>query len=204
MIRFFDIILSLLGILVLSPLFFILMLIILLDSPGNIFYRQERIGKNGIPFNLLKFRSMRPGSDKQGLLTVGSGDLRITKSGIWIRRFKLDELPQLINVLIGNMSLVGPRPEVRKYVELYTTEQKKVLDVLPGITDLASIVYSNENELLDSQENPEDYYVKVIMPHKIQLNMEFIQHRNIWNYFEIICKTIFRISKHPLQTKNPV
>lgn len=195
MIRFFDILLSIIGLIILSPVFVILSVIIIVDSPGTILYKQVRIGKDEVPFTLLKFRTMQPYSDKTGLLTVGNKDNRITRSGIWIRKFKLDELPQLINVLLGNMSMVGPRPEVKKYVDLYSDEQKKVLSVLPGITDLASITYSNENEILSLQKNPEEYYIHTIMPEKIRLNLTYIQQRNLYNYFRIIMKTIFRIIK---------
>jgi lipopolysaccharide/colanic/teichoic acid biosynthesis glycosyltransferase len=193
MIRLFDIFLSLFGIIILSPIFLILMIIIHFDSPGTIFYRQIRIGKNGIPFTLLKFRTMKPNADKLGLLTIGSNDLRITRTGIWMRRYKLDELPQLFNVLIGEMSFVGPRPEVKKYVEQYTREQKEVLSILPGITDLASIVYSKENEILATQDNPEEYYMKVILPDKIILNLKYVRNRNILDYYKIILKTIAHI-----------
>lgn len=148
MIRFFDIFFSALGLLVLSPVFLVIYLLIRLESKGPGFYIQERIGKDGKPFGLYKFRSMRIGSDNQGLITIGSHDSRITRIGYFIRKYKFDELPQLLNVLKGDMSLVGPRPEVRKYVEMYTEEQRKVLSVKPGITDYASIEYVNENEIL--------------------------------------------------------
>jgi len=165
----------------------------MIDSPGSALYRQERIGKNGRPYILLKFRTMYFNSDKQSLLTVGGNDARITKSGYWMRRFKLDELPQLFNVIIGEMSMVGPRPEVKKYVDLYSKHQREILTVLPGITDLASITYFNENEILAAQTNPEDYYVNVIMPEKIDLNFRYIQNRNIYNYFKIIFNTVKKV-----------
>lgn len=193
MIRFLDVFFSFIGLVFLSPFLFIISLIILIESKGGVFYLQERIGKNGIPFKLFKFRSMAVGSDSKGLLTVGMNDARITKSGQFIRRYKIDELPQLINVLKGDMSLVGPRPEVKKYVDLYTEAQRKVLSVKPGMTDLASIEFSNENELLENQCNPEEYYIREIMPKKIDLNMEFISNPSIANYFGLILKTIQKI-----------
>ncbi len=193
MIRILDVFFSIAGLVLLSPILFIISVIILIESKGGIFYLQERIGKNGIPFKLFKFRSMAAGSDSKGLLTVGMNDARITKSGQFIRKYKMDELPQLINVLKGEMSLVGPRPEVKKYVDLYTETQRKVLSVKPGMTDLASIEFSNENELLEKQENPEEYYIREIMPKKIELNMMFIENPNLMNYFELILKTGLKI-----------
>ena len=171
--RLFDITASGLGLLVLSPLFLILAVWIKLDSPGPVFYRQVRVGRGNKDFRLFKFRSMRVGSDKKGLITVGGHDPRVTRSGYYIRKYKLDELPQLINVFIGDMSLVGPRPEVRKYVDLYTPEQLHVLDVRPGITDMASIRYRNENELLEQAADPEQYYRDVVMQDKLRINLEY-------------------------------
>ncbi len=193
MIRFFDILFSLLGLLLLSPLFVVLALLIVLESKGGVFYRQSRVGKDGREFRIFKFRSMRTGSDAKGLLTVGENDRRITKVGHFIRRYKLDELAQLINVLLGDMSLVGPRPEVKKYVQLYTPEQRKVLEVKPGITDYASIEYRNENEILAQSENPEKTYIEEIMPHKIELNMRYIKHPGLLAYFKILGLTVRRV-----------
>ena len=161
--RLFDIIASGLGLLVLSPLFLMLAIWIKLDSKGPVFYRQVRVGKDNKDFRIFKFRSMRVGSDKGSLVTIGGRDPRITRSGYIIRKLKLDELPQLINVFVGDMSLVGPRPEVRHYVNYWTPEQMHVLDVRPGITDPASIKFRNENELMEQAEDPEDYYINVIM-----------------------------------------
>ena len=161
------------------------------DSAGPIFYIQKRVGLNGKEFNLFKFRSMRVNADKLGLLTVGGRDSRITNSGYILRKYKLDELPQLLNVLKGEMSLVGPRPEVRKYVDLYTSDQRQVLQVRPGITDEASIKYKNENNLLAISENPERTYIEEIMPAKLELNKKFIQNPSLVNYFSIILRTIF-------------
>ena len=187
--RLFDITASGLGLLVLSPLFLILAVWIKLDSPGPVFYRQVRVGRGNKDFRLFKFRSMRVGSDKKGLITVGGHDPRVTRSGYWIRKYKLDELPQLINVFIGDMSLVGPRPEVRKYVDLYTPEQLHVLDVRPGITDMASIRYRNENELLEQAADPEQYYRDVVMQDKLRINLEYIADHTFIKDLKIIFMT---------------
>lgn len=195
MIRFFDILFSLLGLLLLSPLFVILCLAICLESKGGAFYIQERIGLNGKPFGLYKFRSMRIGSDSEGLLTVGERDNRITRIGYFMRKTKMDELPQLLNVLKGDMSLVGPRPEVRKYTDLYTEEQRRVLSVRPGITDYASIEYVHENELLSQAEDPERMYIEKVMPDKIKLNMKYLDHYTVGEYFKIIFLTLISLVK---------
>lgn len=195
MIRFFDILFSALGLIVLSPLFLVLYLLIRLESRGGGFYSQQRIGRGGKPFRLYKFRSMRVGSDKKGLITVGEHDNRITRTGAFIRRYKLDELPQLWNVLTGDMSLVGPRPEVEKYTSLYTPEQRRVLDVRPGITDWASIEYVDENRILGEASDPDKAYVEQIMPAKIALNMRYINHRTVSEYFRIIFATFVGIAR---------
>ena len=187
--RLFDITASGLGLLVLSPLFLVLALWIKLDSPGPVFYRQVRVGRGNKDFRLFKFRSMRVGSDKKGLITVGGHDPRVTRSGYYIRKYKLDELPQLINVFIGDMSLVGPRPEVRKYVDLYTPEQLRVLDVRPGITDMASIRYRNENELLEQAADPEQYYRDVVMQDKLRINLEYVADHSFIKDLKIIFMT---------------
>lgn len=181
-----------LGLLVLSPLFLVLAVWIKCDSSGPVFYRQVRVGRNNRDFRLYKFRSMRVGSDKKGLITIGGHDPRVTRSGYYIRRYKLDELPQLINVFAGNMSLVGPRPEVRKYVDLYTPEQMHVLDVRPGITDLASIRYRNENELLERADDPDRYYVDVIMQDKLRINLEYVADHSFLKDIQLIGMT-FRV-----------
>src|ERR1017187_9914390 len=168
--RLSDILFSFFGILILSPLFIVFSILILFDSKGGVFYRQIRVGKGSKDFLLFKFRTMYLNSDSKGLLTVGSRDNRITKYGHFLRKYKLDELPQLFNVLIGNMSLVGPRPEVRKYVDMYNAEQLKVLSIKPGITDLASIEYSNENEILAKYPDAEKGYLEEVMPAKLRLN----------------------------------
>ena len=193
MIRFFDFILSLVGLVVLAPIFIILAIWIKIDSKGPVFYKQVRVGQNGIDFGLFKFRSMVVDADKNGLITVGGRDPRITRSGYVIRKYKLDELPQLINVLLGDMSLVGPRPEVRKYVEFYTDEQQKVLSVKPGITDYASIEYMDENEILGKSSDPEKTYIEEIMSEKIKCNMKYIQNKSLVEYFKIIFLTILKI-----------
>ncbi len=193
MIRLLDIIFSAVGLLLLSPLFLIIYILIRCESKGGGFYCQQRVGKDGRMFGLYKFRSMRTGSDKKGLITVGGHDSRITRMGYFIRRYKIDELPQLWNVLKGDMSLVGPRPEVKKYVDLYTEEQRRVLSVRPGITDYASIEYVDENEILGKAEDPDRVYVEEIMPAKIRLNMRFIENRNLKEYFKIIGLTFKNI-----------
>jgi lipopolysaccharide/colanic/teichoic acid biosynthesis glycosyltransferase len=189
LIRFFDILFSLIGLILISPFFIIICIIVLLDSKGSIFYIQKRVGKNNIDFNLLKFRTMYSGSDKSGLLTIGNNDKRITSSGYFLRKYKLDELPQLINVLLGEMSIVGPRPEVRKYVDLYSEEQKKILNIRPGVTDYASVEYFSENEILKNSDNPEQIYVNEILPKKIKLNLKYIDNPNPKKYFSIIYLT---------------
>ena len=193
MIRFFDIIFSAVGLIVLSPLFLILLIIIKLDSKGGGFFTQERIGKNGVPFKLYKFRTMRQNSDKEGLITVGGHDSRITKAGYFLRKYKLDELPQLWNVLIGDMSLVGPRPEVEKYTKLYTEQQRKVLSVRPGITDWASIKYVDENVILGQSTDPDRAYIDQIIPEKIRYNMIWIDNQSVIEYFKIILMTLWSI-----------
>lgn len=193
MTRFCDIVFSFIGLLLLSPLFLIVALWIVIDDPGPVFYCQQRVGRNNKDFGLLKFRSMRVGADKMSLITIGDRDPRVTRAGYYIRKLKLDELPQLWNVLIGDMSLVGPRPEVRRYVDLYTEEQCKVLSVRPGITDYASIEYIDENTLLAQAEDPDKTYIEEIIPAKIALNMRYINDRTLGQYFKIIFLTIAKI-----------
>jgi lipopolysaccharide/colanic/teichoic acid biosynthesis glycosyltransferase len=192
--RFFDLMFSLFGLILLSPLFLIITLIISTQSKGYAFYMQKRVGKGGKEFNMIKFRTMFAGSDKKGLLTVGEQDSRITKSGRWLRKHKLDELPQLINVLKGEMSFVGPRPEVRKYVDLYNPEQKMVLSVRPGLTDYASLKYINENEVLASHANPEKAYIEKIMPEKLALNLQYLHKKGMLTDLKIIFKTLVKIA----------
>lgn len=193
--RAFDIVASGLGLLVLSPLFLFLAIWIKIDSRGAVFYRQVRVGRNNKDFRIFKFRSMRVGADKGSLVTIGGRDPRITRSGYIIRKFKFDELPQLINVFVGDMSLVGPRPEVRHYVDYWTPEQMHVLDVRPGITDPASIKFRNENELMEQAEDPEKYYIEVIMQEKLKLYLEYVQNHSFWGDIGLIFKTFWVIVK---------
>lgn len=191
--RLFDIFASGLGLLFLSPLFLVLAIWIKLDSPGPVFYRQVRVGRHNKDFRIYKFRSMKVGADKQGLITVGGHDPRITRSGYFIRKYKLDEFPQLINVFVGDMSLVGPRPEVRKYVDMYTPEQMHVLDVRPGVTSLASIRYRNENELLDKAEDPDQFYIDVVLQDKLAIDLEYVQNASLWYDIKLIFQTFWEI-----------
>ncbi len=193
--RLFDIVASGLGLIVLSPLFLILAIWIKLDSKGPVFYRQVRVGRHNKDFRIFKFRSMRVGSDKGSLVTIGGRDPRITRSGYIIRKLKLDELPQLINVFVGDMSLVGPRPEVRHYVDFWTPEQMRVLSVRPGITDPASIKFRNENELMEKAEDPEKYYIEVIMQEKLKLYLEYVDHHTFLGDIGLIFKTFWAIVK---------
>jgi lipopolysaccharide/colanic/teichoic acid biosynthesis glycosyltransferase len=192
--RAFDFLFSVIGLVAITPIMLLLALIITIDSTGGVFYKQVRIGKNKKPFKLYKFRSMSTDADKKGLLTVGNKDSRITKIGYYLRKYKLDELPQLINVLYGNMSFVGPRPEVEKYVELYNQEQLMVFNVKPGITDWASIKYVNENEILAKSSQPEKTYIEEIMPAKLKLNLEYVKHNNVFVDIKIILLTIKAIT----------
>lgn len=191
--RLLDIIVALFGLILLFPLFLLLALAISINSRGGVLYRQTRVGKNNKDFKLYKLRSMRIDADKKGLLTVGGRDSRITEVGYFIRKYKLDELPQLLNVLFGNMSLVGPRPEVRKYVDMYDEDQKKVLLVKPGITDYASIEYFNENELLAKSDKPEETYIQEVMPAKLTLNLKYIEEQGLLTDLKIIFRTISKV-----------
>jgi lipopolysaccharide/colanic/teichoic acid biosynthesis glycosyltransferase len=191
--RIFDITLSLILLSIFFPFGLLISAWILIESSGGIFYKQLRIGKKGVPFKMFKFRSMRQNSDKLGQLTVGMRDPRITRSGYFIRKYKLDEFPQFINVLKGDMSIVGPRPEVQEFVDLYTNEQRKILNVKPGITDYASLEYFKENELLGLSDDPRKTYIEEIMPAKIQLNMKYIQHPGLLNDIKIMWRTFLKI-----------
>lgn len=191
--RCFDIVFSLIGILFFSPIFILIAIAIMIDSRGGIFYKQVRVGKDNKDFKILKYRTMKVNSDKSGLLTVGARDNRITRVGYFLRKYKLDEMPQLFNVLEGSMSFVGPRPEVRKYVDMYNDEQKRVLNVKPGITDYASIEYSNENEILARSSTPEQTYINEIMPHKLSLNLKYISDQSFLTDVKIIFRTIGKV-----------
>ena len=191
--RLFDIGISLIALIMLLPLFILIAIAIKINSRGSAFYKQTRVGKDGNEFELFKFRTMYINSDRAGLLTIGSKDYRITSVGYWLRKYKLDELPQLLNVLKGDISFVGPRPEVRKYVNLYTPAQLRVLSVKPGVTDWASIKYFDENDILAGSDDPEDMYIKVIVPSKISKNLEYIDNQDLFMDLKIILSTIKRI-----------
>ncbi|OQA10185.1 MAG: putative sugar transferase EpsL [Bacteroidetes bacterium ADurb.Bin397] len=191
--RIFDLVLSAIFLILLAPLFIFIAIRIKLDSKGPVFYKQVRVGFNGKDFGIYKFRTMFVGSDKKGLLTVGGNDARITTPGLFLRKYKLDELPQLINVFFGDMSIVGPRPEVRKYVDLYSKEQLQVLSVKPGITDYASIEYSKENEILAKATDPEATYINEIMPAKLALNQKYISEQSFVTDLKIILQTLVKI-----------
>lgn len=194
--RIFDLFFAFLGIMLLLPIYLLIAIFIKLDSKGEILYKQERIGKEGIPFYVLKFRTMVPDAFSKGALTVGSRDPRVTGVGFYLRKYKLDELPQLFNVFFGEMSFVGPRPELKKYTDLYNENQRLVLSVKPGITDYASIKYRNENDLLAQSSDPEKLYIEEIMPHKLELNLQYIKNNNIFKDIEIIFLTFYAIIKH--------
>lgn len=194
--RLFDIFSSLIVLAIGFPLFLVVAILIVIDSKGGVFFRQKRVGQGNIDFRLFKFRTMKPDSESLGQITVGGRDPRITKVGYWLRRYKLDEFPQLINVLIGDMSVVGPRPEVRKYVALYNEEQLRVLSVRPGLTDYASLEYINENELLELSDNPDKTYIEEIMPAKLALNQKYINEKSIRLDFKLIFKTIGKLFKN--------
>ena len=189
----FDIFLSLAFIVLLLPVFIIISIWIMIDSRGGVFYLQSRVGKNNRDFRMYKFRSMRPESDTFGLLTIGDHDPRVTRAGKFLRKTKLDELPQMLNILKGNMSFVGPRPEVRKYVELYSAEQMKVLSVRPGLTDYASLEYIDEDSILGQSDDPDRVYITVIMPAKLELNLKYIRERSFTTDLTIMMKTFLKI-----------
>jgi len=191
--RLFDILFAIVSLIILLPVFLIISVIILFDSAGGVFYLQQRIGKNMQPFKLFKFRTMGSGAEKSGLITVGEKDKRITSSGYWLRKYKLDELPQLINILKGEMSVVGPRPEVEEYVSLYNKEQQRVLSVRPGLTDYASLEYVDESEILATYPYPQKAYVEEIMPAKLELNLKYIDEQGFFTDVRIIIKTIGKI-----------
>ena len=191
--RIFDFFFTLVGIILLLPFFILIIIIILIDMRGNPFYLQKRVGKDRKEFLLIKFRTMKSGSDKMGLITVGGRDPRITRSGYILRKYKLDEIPQLWNIIIGNMSIVGPRPEVKKYVDMYDSNQLKVLSVRPGLTDYASLTYINENELLGDSVNPENTYINEIMPAKLLLGLKYINEMSFRTDIKIIFQTLKKI-----------
>ena len=191
--RLLDLILAILGIIFLLPFFVLVSILIKLDSKGDIIFKQTRVTKNGKKFKIFKFRTMKTGTEKQGQITIGQ-DKRITIVGNFLRKTKLDELPQLFNIVMGDMSFVGPRPEVPKYVEMYTQNQKEVLNVRAGITDYASIYFSNESDILGRQKNPEKFYIEKIMPYKIELNKKYIKESGVITDIKIIFLTIFKVA----------
>jgi lipopolysaccharide/colanic/teichoic acid biosynthesis glycosyltransferase len=188
--RLFDLALALPGLLLLSPLLLVVALLIKLDSRGPALFRQTRVGKHGRPFQILKFRTMVTDAEERGGQLTTAGDSRITRCGRVLRATKLDELPQLINVVRGEMSLVGPRPEVPRYVEMYTDAQRRVLDLTPGITDPASIRYRDESAVLAAAEDPETFYVEVVMPEKIRLNLDYAAKASLFGDLGVILRTL--------------
>lgn len=188
--RLLDLTISLIVLIMLLPLMLAVALVISFTSRGGVFYRQRRVGRFGRDFTIFKFRTMYRGADQQGLLTIGGRDSRITPVGFWLRKYKLDELPQFLNVVEGTMSLVGPRPEVRQYVDLYTPEQQKVLAVRPGITDPASIQYIDENRLLERASDPTQTYTNEIMPHKLAINLRYLETASCLSDLRVLAATI--------------
>jgi lipopolysaccharide/colanic/teichoic acid biosynthesis glycosyltransferase len=191
--RLFDILFALFVLICFLPIGMMLSLWIVFESRGGVFFSQNRVGQNGVSFRLLKFRSMYVNAESMGRITVGSRDARITKVGYYLRKYKIDEFPQFINVLKGEMSIVGPRPEVQEYVDLYTESQRKILQVKPGITDLASLAYFHENELLANSQNPQQTYIKEVLPAKIKLNEEYLKNPSFFIDLSIILKTVAKI-----------
>lgn len=191
--RLFDILFSLLVLIIGLPFGLLIVICIAVDSRGNVIYKQKRVGRNNVDFQLYKFRTMCADADKGSQITVSDHDSRITKTGAFLRKYKIDEFPQFLNILKGEMSIVGPRPEVRKYVEMYTPEQMRVLSVRPGLTDYASIRYVNENALLAASDNPEETYIHEIMPDKLALNLQYIDEQSIWVDCKIMWQTVMAI-----------
>lgn len=191
--RLFDILVSSIILLIFLPFGIIISALIFFGSKGSIFYRQERVGLNGKPFLLFKFRTMNPDADKSGKLTVGMRDPRITSIGYFLRKYKIDEFPQFLNVISGKMSIVGPRPEVQEYVDLYNEEQRKILNVKPGITDYASLEYFDESRLLGETDNPRETYIQDIMPTKIKLNQKYLENPTLSHDIQIMWKTFLKM-----------
>lgn len=191
--RSFDVVFSLIGLIVLAPILIVISILIKLDSKGPILFIQGRVGKNNKDFNIYKFRTMRIQSETKGLLTLGNKDSRITKVGYFLRRYKIDEFPQLINILKGDMSFVGPRPELRYYVNFYNEDDMKIFVVRPGITGLASLKYRNEVELLKAANDPENFFIKTIIPDKLKYNKEYIKRRNFFFDLKLIFITIIKV-----------
>lgn len=191
--RLFDLAAAGTGLLVLAPLLAAIAAVILVEDGRPVFFRQERVGRDGRPFRIWKFRTMVRDAERRGTAITVGRDPRITRIGHWLRRFKLDELPQLWNVVRGEMSLVGPRPEVPRYVALYTPEQRRVLALVPGITDPASIAYRDEAALLAESDDPERLYVERIMPDKIRINLDYAARRSLWSDLRVILETLVKI-----------
>lgn len=191
--RFFDVILSILGLVILFPPHLVISILIKLDSQGPVLFVQDRVGLHNSDFKIYKYRTMFSDSDKLSNLTIGEGDSRVTKIGYYLRKYKIDEFPQLINVLIGNMSLVGPRPEIRKYVNYYSKEDMEILNIKPGITCNASLKYVNETEILEQSKNPEKFYIEEILPDKIKINKVYMNNSNIFVDFKILFKTFYQL-----------
>jgi lipopolysaccharide/colanic/teichoic acid biosynthesis glycosyltransferase len=189
------------GVVLLSPVFLVVALLVKAEGGGPVFFRQERVGYRGRPFRIWKFRTMVPGAEARGLpLTVGR-DVRVTRLGAWLRRLKLDELPQLFNVLVGDMTLVGPRPEVPRYVASYGLEQRRVLELVPGVTDEASLRYLDESAMLAAAADPEQMYVSEIIPEKIRLNLAYAAHATVWTDLRVILSTLRRLFRSPSGTR---
>jgi lipopolysaccharide/colanic/teichoic acid biosynthesis glycosyltransferase len=191
--RLADIVGSMLALLILCPVLLIISLVVATSSPGGVFFSQIRVGKGGKNFKLLKFRTMAPDAEQSGQLTVGHRDPRITKVGVFLRKSKLDELPQILNILAGSMSFVGPRPEVPKYVGMYTSEQRRVLAVRPGLTDVASLEYYQESELLALADDPEQTYIREIMPQKLRLSLAYLEERRFGSDLVVFLRTLVRL-----------
>ncbi|HIO67348.1 MAG TPA: sugar transferase [Flavobacteriales bacterium] len=191
--RLFDFSLSLFGLIILLPALFIISIGVVLTSKGGVLFSHRRVGKNEVDFYIYKFRTMHANTDETSELTLGNLDPRITRFGRFLRKYKLDELPQLINVLIGDMSFVGPRPEVRKYVDNYTEEQLALLSVRPGITDYASIEYADEGEILGKASDPEKEYLEVVLPRKLELGLKYVNERSFFTDISIILRTLGRL-----------
>ena len=191
--RVFDLVFSFAGLLLLAPILILIAVLIKLDSKGPVLFIQNRVGKNNIDFNIYKFRTMRTASQSKGLLTLGNNDARITKIGYFLRRYKIDEFPQLINILKGDMSFVGPRPELRHYVNFYNDDDMRIFQVRPGITGLASLKYRNEVELLKAAENPEEFFISTIIPDKLRFNKKYIEKRNFFFDLKLIFITVIKV-----------
>ncbi|MGH7603736.1 MAG: sugar transferase [Gemmatimonadaceae bacterium] len=195
--RSFDLATSISGLAVLSPLMLVIAILVKSEDGGSVFFRQERIGRGGRPFRMWKFRTMIPDAPAAGLPLTTAGDTRITRIGSWLREHKLDELPQLLNVIRGEMTLVGPRPEVRKYVDMYTSEQRSVLALDPGITDPASILFADEGALLAEHSDPERFYIERVVPEKIRINLEYADRATCLSDLTVVLETIAKMIPSP-------